>query len=211
MLLLTGFQPFGGAEINPSAGVVEALLADPPAGIDLAAMVLPVETGVAAEALLAEIDRSGADTVVMLGEARGRSVISIEQVAVNLLDFSMPDNAGNRIEDRPIVAGGPDAVFSTLPVRRLVEGLREVGIPVERSLSAGTYLCNEISYRVLERHRTRGTDGLPGLRAGFVHLPSLPCQASTGTGASPSMSLDLEIEAVRRIVTALGGNGSTIG
>ena len=211
MLLLTGFQPFGGAEVNPSAGVVEALLQDPPDGVDLATMILPVETGVAAETLLAEIDRTGADTVVMLGEARGRSVISIEQVAVNLLDFSMPDNAGNRIEDRPIVADGPDAVFSTLPVRHLVNGLREAGIPVERSLSAGTYLCNEISYRVLERHRTRATDGLPTLRAGFVHLPSLPCQASTGGEGSPSMSLDLEIEAVRRIVATLGGNGSAIG
>lgn len=211
MLLLTGFQPFGGAEVNPSAGVVEALLHDPPDGVDLATMILPVETGVAAETILAEIDRTEADTVVMLGEARGRSLISIEQVAVNLLDFSMPDNAGNEIRDRPIVAGGPDAVFATLPVREIVDGLRAMGVPVERSLSAGTYLCNEISYRVLERHRSRDSNDAGLLRAGFVHLPSLPCQAAPGVATSHGMSLDLEIEAVRWIVDALGRGGSSGG
>lgn len=211
MLLITGFQPFGGFEVNPSTGVVEALLEHPPEDVEFATMILPVETGVAAELLLAEIDRSGADTVIMLGEARGRSVISIEQVAVNLLDFSMPDNAGNTIHDQPIVIDGPDAFFSTLPVRRLTEGLCEAGIPAERSLSAGTYLCNEVSYRVLERHRAGGTGGTSGLRAGFVHLPSLPAQTATTGKASPSMSLELEIEAVRWIVDTLGRDHSTIG
>ncbi|MAC18686.1 MAG: hypothetical protein CMJ23_03235 [Phycisphaerae bacterium] len=210
MLLITGFQPFGGFEVNPSAGVVEALLAHPPDDVDLATMILPVETGVAAEMLLAEIDRTNADTVVMLGEARGRSVISIEQVAINLLDFSIPDNAGNTIRDQPVVVDGPDALFSTLPVRRLTEGLCEAGIPAERSLSAGTYLCNEVSYRVLERGWTGDTGAPSGMRAGFVHLPSLPAQTATASKTSPSMSLDLEIEAVRWIVDTLGRNDSTI-
>ncbi|MBQ72799.1 MAG: pyroglutamyl-peptidase I [Planctomycetaceae bacterium] len=209
MLLISGFEPFDGADINPSASVVEALENDPPPGIDLATTILPVETGVAAEHLLSMIDQCGADIVVMLGEARGRPSICIEQVALNLLDFSIPDNAGQQIQERKISPDGPDAIFATLPVRRLVDGLCMQDIPTERSLSAGTYLCNEISYRILEQSRKQ--DGSPSPIAGFIHLPSLPSQSAVFEGKIPSMSLDLQIQAVRSIIEILKQSDSDDG
>ena len=197
MILISGFEPFDGADINPSAEVVESLEKDPPPGIDLATTILPVETGVAAERLLSMIEECGADIVLMLGEARGRSVISIEQVAINLLDFSIPDNAGLQVQDTRIVDAGPDAIFATLPVRALVKALQDQEIPAERSLSAGSYLCNELSYRVLERSRRQ--DGSASPIAGFIHLPSLPSPSNTGM----NMPLDLEVRAVRLIISRL--------
>lgn len=203
MILLSGFEPFDGAEVNPSAEIVRAIDLDPPSGIDLATTILPVETGVAAERLLSMVDECGADIVLMLGEARGRSVISIEQVAVNLLDFSIPDNAGRRIRDRAIDDRGPDALFSTLPVRAIVDMLAEEGIPAERSLSAGAYLCNEISYRVLSHLRERVAAGERMSTAGFIHLPSLP-DSSRAEDESPSgMPLDTGIRAVKSIIEML--------
>ena len=197
MILLSGFEPFDGAEVNPSAEIVHAIDLDPPSGIDLATTILPVETGVAAERLLSMVDECGADIVLMLGEARGRSVISIEQVAVNLLDFSIPGNAGHQVRDRRIVENGPDAIFATLPVRALVDALRDQDIPAERSLTAGTYLCNEVSYRVLERSRRQDESASP--IAGFIHLPSLPSPSNTGM----NMPLDLEVHAIRIILSKL--------
>ena len=197
MLLISGFEPFDGADINPSAEVVDSLQKNPPPGIDLATTILPVETGVAAERLLSTIEECGADIVLMLGEARGRSVICIEQVALNLLDFSIPDNAGHQIQDTRIVDAGPDAIFATLPVRALVKALQDQEIPAERSLSAGSYLCNELSYRVLERSRRQ--DGSASPIAGFIHLPSLPSPSNTGM----NMPLDLEVRAVRVIISRL--------
>ena len=197
MLLISGFEPFDGAAINPSAEVVESLEKDPHPGIDLATTILPVETGVAAERLLSVIDECDADIVLMLGEARGRSAISIEQVALNLLDFSIPDNVGHQVRDRRIVEDGPDAIFATLPVRALVDALRDQDIPAERSLSAGSYLCNEVSYRVLEQ--ARRDDGSRSPIAGFIHLPSLPSES----GSTACMPLELEIRAVRTIIARL--------
>ena len=197
MILISGFDPFDGADINPSAAVVEALEKDPPSGVEMTTTILPVETGVAARRLLSRVEAGGADIVLMLGEARGRSVISIEQVAVNLLDFSIPDNAGHRVRDQAIVADGPDALFATLPVRPLVDALLDADIPAERSLTAGTYLCNEISYRMLEQ--ARRDDGSRSPIAGFIHLPSLPSES----GSTACMPLELEIRAVRTIIARL--------
>ena len=124
-------------------------------------------------------------------------MISIEQVAINLLDFSIPDNAGLQVQDTRIVDAGPDAIFATLPVRALVKALQDQEIPAERSLSAGSYLCNELSYRVLERSRRQ--DGSASPIAGFIHLPSLPSSSNTGM----NMPLDLEVRAVRMIISKL--------
>ncbi len=203
MILLSGFDPFDGAEVNPSAEIVRAIDLDPPSGIEMTTTILPVETGVAAERLLSMIEECGADIVLMLGEARGRSVISIEQVAINLLDFSIPDNAGRRVRDRAIDERGPDALFSTLPVRAIVDMLVEEGIPAERSLSAGAYLCNEISYRVLSHLRERVATGERTSTAGFIHLPSLPDSSRVEDESPSGMPLDTGIRAVRSIIEML--------
>ena len=200
-ILLSAFEPFDGASINPSAEVASALGAAPPPGVDLETVLLPVETEIAAERLLEVWRRSGSNVVVMLGEARGSGTIRLEQVAINLRDFSIPDNAGRRVTDARVVDDGPDAHFATLPIADLLTRLRKDGVPVERSLSAGTYLCNEVSFRMLHESKTAATAG-SSVSAGFVHLPSLPEQCEDAD--APSMALGDQVAAVRTILEHLG-------
>ncbi|MCP4937610.1 MAG: pyroglutamyl-peptidase I, partial [Phycisphaeraceae bacterium] len=169
-ILLTGFEPFGGSELNPSAMVVEALASDPPADVDLVTVVLEVVGEEAGDRVVELVATERPDAVVMLGEATGRAGVTIEQVAINLRDYGMNDNAGNRVSNQPVVDAAPDAYFTTLPVEELVQAVRAIGVPAARSLSAGAFLCNEISYRVLhaEAIAKRRTP------AGFVHLPRVP-------------------------------------
>ncbi|MDG2020528.1 MAG: hypothetical protein P8J59_01110 [Phycisphaerales bacterium] len=198
-ILLTGFEPFGGSPLNPSASVVEALASDTPADIELATMVLPVIGVEAGDRVVGRVESDSPDAVVMLGEATGRPGVSIEQIAINLRDYRMSDNAGNCTTDEPVVEGGPDAYFASLPVRRLVESIRDIGVPASRSLTAGAFLCNEISYRVLHANAISNRR----IPAGFVHLPRLPEQCLDADAPHASMALDRQIAAVRAIVQTL--------
>ncbi len=206
-LLLSGFEPFGGSDLNPSQAIVEALAAQPISGVDLRTIVLPVESDVAPDRLLDAWRAHDSDTIVMLGEAAGRAAITPEAVAINLRDFELPDNAGRSIIDQPVVLGGPAAHFATLPIHRLVERIRSLGIPAHRSLTAGTYLCNELSYRMLHEIARIGSP----TRAGFVHVPRLPAQCVDRTPPHPSMSLDTMTLAIRTIIESLRDDEPTIG
>ena len=145
------------------------------------------------ERLLQALDVAQPDAVVCLGQASRRTVISIERIAVNLLDFRIPDNAGNQVEDQPIMPDGPAAYFTTLPVRRIFENIKEHGIPAELSMSAGTYLCNQICYVLLHHLHSQNLE----VPAGFIHLPALPEQAAQMKGPVASMSLETMIQGIR--------------
>ena len=199
-ILLSGFEPFGGSAINPSAEVIRAVAGHAMAPFDLHTVLLPVTCDGGPAALVQAIEAFKPDAILCLGQAGGRSTLSIERVALNLLDFSMPDNAGKSMTDAPIVADGPAAYFATLPVRALLSAIRNAGVPAELSLSAGTYLCNQVLYAALHHiavHR------LP-TRAGFIHLPSLPEQAIERPG--PSMALGTMIAGIRAALVSLAQN-----
>lgn len=191
-VLVSGFEPFGGERVNPSARVVERLAADGVAGV-----VLPVVFAEAWPRLREEIERTDPDVVVALGQAGGASGVTIEQIAVNLDDPDSPDEAGAQPQDAPIVAEGPLAYHARLPVRRIAADLRAAGIPARRSRSAGGHLCNHVFYRLCHLAETER----PELRTGFVHLPYLPEQ--TLDRPQPSMALDVQAAAVRRVLAAL--------
>jgi pyroglutamyl-peptidase len=131
--------------------------------------------------------------VLCLGQASRRIVISIERVAVNLLDFRIPDNAGNQVSDQPVVPGGPAAYFTTLPVRAILDHITSHGIPAQLSLSAGAYLCNQVIYVLLHHLQSQDLK----LPAGFIHLPDLPEQAAKKSTPGPSMSLEIMIQGIR--------------
>lgn len=185
-VLLAGFEPFGGATRNPSQDVVHALdgtlLAD---GSVLHGVVLPVRFGASSVALSAAIERTRPCLVLALGLAASRSEIAIERVAINLCDATLPDNAGLQLCDTTIVEGGPVALFATLPVRAMLEALLAAGLPGVLSLSAGSYVCNEVFYRLLH---DEGTARLP---AGFMHLPPVE-----------RMALGEQLRAVRTAIDA---------
>jgi pyroglutamyl-peptidase len=136
-VLLTGFEPFGGSQVNPSAQVVGRLARDGVSGVTLHSAILPVDRHGGPATLLNAVRACQPDAILCLGEAARRTAISIERVAINLLDYRMADNAGHQAIDEPIVPNGPAAYFVTLPVHAMLEAARTAGIPAELSLSAG--------------------------------------------------------------------------
>ncbi len=199
-LLLTGFEPFGGSDVNPSEQAARALDGETVGGRRITTAILPVDRARGPECLLAAIQQHRPDAVVCLGLAAGRAVISVERVAVNLLDFTIPDNAGNQTVDQPITPGGPAAYFATLPVRAMVEAMRAAGVPAELSLSAGTFLCNQVMYTLLHAAAQEGLTR-PG---GFIHLPALPEQAARAAAPLPSMTLETILRGLRAALAVIG-------
>ena len=198
-LLLTGFEPFDNSKINPSEMVVRTLADEGIPDVILEAAILPVDHELGPAALLKTLDRARPDAVLCLGLAARRTVISIERVAINLLDFRIPDNAGNQISDQPIIPHVPDAYFTTLPVRKIYDQLKANSIPAELSLSAGAYLCNQVTYVLLHYLQSQGLD----IPAGFIHLPVLPEQAAQMKGSIPSMGLDTMIKGIRTAIQVI--------
>ena len=188
--LVTGFEPFWGEDRNPAAEVVERL-PDIVAGADIIRLILPVVRKEAPELLYKAVMEHRPDVVLSIGQAGGRSGVSVERVAVNLDDYRIPDNRGNRPLDEPVVPGGPDAYFSPLPVKEMAKAIGRAGVPAEVSLSAGTYVCNHLFYSACHMAATE----FPGMRAGFIHIPYLPAQVTDKPGM-PSMDLSLSLRAV---------------
>ena len=174
-LLVTGFEPFGGQAVNPSWEAVKAL----PERIgpwEIVRLRLPVVFGEAARQTIAAAENMRASAVLCVGQAGGRGAVTPERVGLNLRHAATADNAGNLPQEEPIAPGGPDALFSPLPVERMAQAIRETGVPGAVSNSAGTYVCNDLLYALL-RHFA----GTP-VRAGFLHVPYMagqgePCLA----------------------------------
>ena len=189
-LLVTGFDPFGGETVNPAR---EAVLRLPDAlgGYEIAKLEIPTVFGLAAETVLQAAEELCPHAILCVGQAGGRSAVTPEVVAINLREASIPDNAGNIPVNTPVIENAPAAYFATLPVRDMVQAVKEKGIPCTLSYSAGTFVCNDLLYTLL--HRYRDTD----MQVGFVHIPYLPEQAREG---KPSMELDTVVEALTAMI-----------
>lgn len=195
-ILLTGFTPFAGEEVNPSWQAVRALDGEMIDGHRVVTLELPTEFEGSLRVLRETLRETQPRLVIAVGLAGGRKGISLERVAINVIDARIPDNAGAQPVDVPVVGDGPAAFFSTLPIKAALAALQDAGIDAHISQTAGTYVCNHVFYALM--HATRGT----GIRAGFVHVPYLPEQAQRH--AAPGMPLDRIIEGLRVIArTAL--------
>lgn len=200
-LLLTAFEPFDQTGVNSSDRTLRAIKRQGVPGVVLVTRILPVDQKRGPLALVAAVKRERPDGVVCLGQSARRAAISIERIAINLLDFRKPDNAGRKTTDRPIVRGGPAAYFTTLPVRAMWRAVRQAKVPVELSQDAGSYLCNQVTYCLLHHLATSGQTAI----AGFIHLPSLPEQAIGQSSGHPSMAVDTltaGVAAALRVVVA---------
>jgi pyroglutamyl-peptidase len=163
-LLITGFEPFGGEDRNPSWEAVNAL----PERIGarkLFKLLLPVEFGRAAALAADAAEKYHADEILCVGLAAGRTAVTPEAIGVNMRDASIPDNAGYKPEGDPIDPNGPAAYFSTLPVREMTAAIASANVPSKLSYTAGTYVCNDLLYTLLRRFSGTAT------RAAFVHIP----------------------------------------
>ena len=195
-ILLTGYNPYANApDYNPTGVLARELDGRRIGTARVVGAQIPVAVEDAGPRLQRLLDRARPDAALAMGVAPGRPAMSVERVAVNVLDFSVPDNRGQRYRDRPIRAGGPAAYFSTLPIRPILAALRKERIPAELSNTAGTYLCNFAMYTLLDGFALRGNPG----PAGFIHVPQIP-EASLGSRSQASM----EYATIRRgIVAAL--------
>jgi pyroglutamyl-peptidase len=191
-VLLTGFEPFGGESVNPSIETVNRVGAEGMTGAVLETLQVPCVFGDAIDTLAAAMRRFKPDIVICVGQAGGRTEIGVERIAINVNDARTADNAGNQPIDQTIVAGGPAAYFSTLPIKAIVAAMHAVGIPAEVSQTAGTYVCNQLFYGLAHLIATE----FPDTRGGFIHIPWLPEQAARQRGV-PSMSLDTVVRAVQ--------------
>jgi pyroglutamyl-peptidase len=189
-ILLTGFEPFGGDPVNPSARVCRALHGQRVAHATVHTVELPCVFGRALQVLDEALAAHSPVFVLALGLAAGRGEISVERAALNIDDARIPDNAGAQPVDVPVVAGGPAAWFSTLPVKAIVAALRQADLPAVVSQSAGTFVCNHVFYGL--QHRLAGT----GVRSGFVHVPLLDTQAAAHPGL-PTLPLADLVRGVR--------------
>jgi pyroglutamyl-peptidase len=187
-ILVTGFEPFGGQSLNPSWEVARALHGLQLQGAQVVAVQLPCVFAQALPAL----------QQALAGQAEGRCDLSVERIAINVMDARIPDNAGAQPIDVPVIVGGPASYFSTLPIKSLVAGLRAAGFPASVSQTAGTFVCNQVFYAL--QHTLAGQ----GVHSGFVHLPLLPEQAAHWPGPSlPSWPVGLQIAAVKQALDLL--------
>jgi pyroglutamyl-peptidase len=190
-VLLTGFEPFGTATSNPSGEIVKQISGD-----NIITAILPVAYTQSADRLLALIAEHNPDVVICLGQAEGRTAITPEKVAINLDDARLADNEGVLRSDVKILDKGPDAYFSTLPVKEMVEAIKAQGIPASVSFSAGAFLCNHVFY--VAQNKFAGTN----VRSGFVHVPLMDSQAPEFPGL-PTMPLDQMVTAVKAILNTI--------
>jgi len=197
-ILVTGFEPFGGQSLNPSWEVARALHGWTLAGAQATSVQLPCVFAQALPALQQALAQHRPDIVLALGQAEGRCDFSVERVAINVMDARIADNAGDQPIDVPVIAGGPAAHFSTLPIKSLVAGLKAAGFPASVSQTAGTFVCNQVFYAL--QHTLAGL----GVHSGFVHLPLLPEQAAHWKGPSlPSWPASLQIAAAQQALALL--------
>ncbi|MDP9025100.1 MAG: hypothetical protein M3N13_06995, partial [Candidatus Eremiobacteraeota bacterium] len=158
------------------------------AGRSIAARVLPVETRNVRERMEQALLQEDPDLVVCLSQFGGRAALTLERVAVNVLDFDFPDNVGVIRKGDVIARGSADARLSNVPFEKIIEAWHSNGMPGYVSNSAGTFLGNQVLYETLGLTENSS----PPVLVGLVHLPYLPAQAiHAGCESNPSMSLDM--------------------
>ena len=204
-ILVTGFSPFGGEQINPAWEAVKRL-PDRIAGAELVKLEIPTSFSRCGPAVEAAVEAHRPDAILCVGQAGGRACISVERVTINLAEARIPDNDGDQPVDEPIQADGPDAYFSTLPVKAMAQNVRARGIPCQISYSAGTFVCNCVMYQALHLAARR----YPTLRAGFIHVPYLHEQAVDKPAGTPSMELPTLVQALESAVEAIANDPADI-
>ena len=194
-ILLTAFEPFGGEAVNPAQEAVKAIR-DEINGAQIVKCYVPVVFYKAIDTVYDVMKKEQPDAVLLIGQAGGRFEITPERVAINVDDARIPDNEGQQPVDKKIVEDGPDAYFSTLPIKAMVEKIKEAGVPSSVSNTAGTYVCNHLMYGILDKIAKEFPDTI----GGFMHVPYLHVQVKNRAGV-PSLS---EEDVIKGIEAAIG-------
>lgn len=204
-VLITGFDPFQGEKVNPAYEAVK-LLPDTIAEAEVIKLEIPTVFSKSGPAVEAGIKKYNPDVVINVGQAGGRSCITIERVAINLAETQIPDNDGEQPMDERLQEDGETAYFATIPVKAIVKNVRAHGIPCHISYTAGTYVCNCVMYNVLYMAATK----YPHIRAGFIHVPYADEQVVSKSNGIPSTSLGVIAKALEYAIEAAVKNEKDI-
>ena len=191
-ILLTGFEPFDGDDINSSQETVKAVACDEFEDVEVVKEILPVSFKMAGIAICRLIDEIVPDIVILLGQSGKSEYIKIERVALNLMDSSKGDNDGYIPDEETICLSAPAAYFTKMPVKALRNGLMQSGIPAKVSNSAGLYVCNRTYFAALHHIATTGRN----TKVIFIHLPKISDEWSVGR---LKMALELITKNIIRI------------
>lgn len=207
-ILVTGFDPFGGEKINPALETIKRL-PDAVLGVRIIKLEIPTVVGKSLAKIQEAVEKENPDVVLSIGQAGGRSEITVERVGINIDDCRIPDNEGNQPIDEPIVAGGPSAYFVTVPIKAIVEKIKANKIPASISNTAGTFICNHVCYGVAHLAAARTAAGKP-MKSGFIHIPFLPEQVIGKPALTPSMSLETIVSGITHALEAIVEHDSDI-
>lgn len=207
-ILVTGFDPFGGEKINPALETIKRL-PDTILGAQIIKLEIPTVVGKSLAKIAEAVEKENPDVVLSIGQAGGRSEITVERVGINIDDCRIPDNEGNQPIDEPVVKGGPAAYFVTVPIKAIVENIKAHNIPASISNTAGTFICNHVCYGVAHLAAQRTAAGKP-MKSGFIHIPFLPEQAIGKPALTPSMSLETIVSGITHALEAIVEHGSDI-
>ena len=204
-VLVTGFDPFGGEAVNPACEAVKLLPCEI-AVSEIIKLEIPTVFSKCGPAVEAGIQKYEPDIVINVGQAGGRSCVTVEQVAVNLAEARIPDNDGEQPSGEPVQKDGAPAYYPTIPVKAIVKNVRDHGIPCHISYTAGTYVCNCIMYNVLHMAATKYSN----IRAGFIHVPFAAQQAVGKPNGTPFMSLEMIADSLKYAIEAAVKNEKDI-
>ena len=207
-ILVTGFDPFGGEKINPALETIKRL-PDTILGAQIIKLEIPTVVGKSLAKITESVEKENPDVVLSIGQAGGRSEITVERVGINIDDCRIPDNEGNQPIDEPVIKGGPAAYFVTVPIKAIVENIKAHNIPASISNTAGTFICNHVCYGVAHLAAARTAAGKP-MKSGFIHIPFLPEQVIGKPALTPSMSLETIVSGITHALEAIVKHGSDI-
>lgn len=203
-ILVTAFEPFHDETVNPALEILKAL-PDQILEQPILKLQIPTVRFSSVQAILRVIDQQHPDVIVSLGQAGGRADITVERIGINMDDYGIEDNDHNMPTDEKIVEDGPDAYFVNLPIKDIVHRLREASIPASVSNSAGTFVCNHVTYAIRHYNEINQT----GIISGFIHVPYLDEQVISKP-QMPSMPLQNMIEAVVLAIETIIKKGSKV-
>lgn len=199
-ILITGFEPFGGESVNPAYEAVK-LLPDMAGDIQIVKMEIPTVFGEAGKVVETGILQHQPDAVICVGQAGRRADSGVERVAINLVEASIPDNAGNQPMDVKVQEDGDTAYFATIPVKAMVKNIKDHGIPASISYTAGTYVCNSVMYDLLYLIDRK----YPSIRGGFIHVPYATEQGVGKPVGTATMELSTISKALLYALEAVAG------
>ena len=203
-ILVSGFDPFGGEKINPAIESVK-LLPDEIKDAKIIKLEIPTVARKSLKKLEEVIETEKPDVVINIGQAGGRTDISVERVGINIDDFRIKDNEGNQPIDEKIAEDGPDAYLVTIPIKAMVQKMIENKIPASVSNTAGTFVCNHVCYGMAHLASTK----YPNMRTGFIHIPFLPEQVINKKN-TPSMELNTIVKGLIAAIEAIVKNDKDI-